>query len=60
MKITITDLKDYNEGILRYEWLDLEEYSSEDEINDFISNFLSKRFKETKELHEEWFISDYD
>jgi antirestriction protein len=60
MKIVITDLKDYNESILRYEWLDLEECSSKDEIGDFISNFLAKRSKETNELHEEWFVSDYE
>ena len=32
MKIAITDLKDYVEGILRFEWLDLEECSTADEI----------------------------
>ena len=60
MKIAITDLKDYNEGILRYEWLDLEEYSSAEEIREYIKQFLDKRSKETKELHEEWFVSDYE
>jgi len=60
MRIAITDLKDYNEGILRFEWLDLEECSSEDELQEFITNFLDKRSKETKELHEEWFVSDYE
>ncbi|MCK5283495.1 MAG: antirestriction protein ArdA [Nanoarchaeota archaeon] len=60
MKIAITDLKDYNESILRFEWLDLEEVSSKDEIGDFIENFLAKRSKETKELHEEWFVTDYE
>ena len=60
MKIAVTDLKDYNEGILRYEWLDLENCSSADELGKFISNFLAKRSKETKTLHEEWFITDYE
>lgn len=60
MKIAITDLKDYNEAILRYEWLDLEEYTSKDEIGEFIQDFLDKRSKETGELHEEWFVSDYE
>jgi len=60
MKIAVTDLKDYNEGILRFEWLDLEEYSTAEEIVCFIEKFLQKRSKETGELHEEWFISDYE
>ena len=60
MKIALTDLKDYVEGVLRFEWLDLEEYSSVDEIADYITDFLNKRMKETNELHEEWFITDYD
>ena len=60
MRIAITDLKDYNEGILRFEWLDLEEYSSVDEISEFISKFLQKRSVETGELHEEWFVTDYE
>ncbi len=60
MKIAITDLKDYNEAILRYERLDLEECSSAEEIGAFISEFLRKRSLETGELHEEWFVSDYE
>ena len=60
MKIAITDLKDYNEAILRYEWLDLEDCSSEEEIQEFIKVFLGDRTRETKELHEEWFVSDYE
>lgn len=60
MKIAITDLKDYNEGILRFEWLDLEEYPTADEISNFIKEFLDKRTKETRELHEEWFVTDYE
>ena len=60
MKIAITDLADYNEGILRYEWLDLEEYPDEAMISEYLEEFLEKRSKETGELHEEWFISDYD
>jgi len=60
MRIAVTDLKDYNESILRYEWLDLEDCSSKDEIEEFIKEFLDKRTKETKELHEEWFVSDYE
>ena len=60
MKIAVTDLKDYNEAILRYEWLDLEDCSSKEEIEEFIKEFLDKRTKETGELHEEWFISDYE
>jgi antirestriction protein len=60
MKIAITDLKDYNEAILRYEWLDLEQCSSKDDIAAFIQNFLDKRSKETGELHEEWFVTDYE
>ena len=50
MKIAITDLKDYNEGILRFEWLDLEEYSTAEEIGSYIESFLAKRSKETKDL----------
>ena len=60
MKIAITDLKDYNEAILRYKWLDLEECLSKDEISDFIEQFLAKRSKETNQLHEEWFVTDYE
>ena len=60
MKIAITDLKDYNEGILQYEWIDLETCSTADEISEYISNFLDKRSKETHELHEEWFVTDYE
>ncbi|MFH1440312.1 MAG: hypothetical protein ABIG89_07110 [Candidatus Woesearchaeota archaeon] len=52
MKIAITDLKDYNEAILCFEWLDLEEYDSAEMIADFIKDFLAKRSKETGELHE--------
>jgi hypothetical protein len=50
-KKTITDIKDYNEAILRYEWLDLERCSTADGIGGFISAFLAKRSKETGELH---------
>ncbi len=60
MKIAITDLKDYVEGILRFHWLDLKEYSTADEITSFIEEYLKKRSKETSELHEEWFVTDYD
>ena len=60
MKIAITDLKDYVEGILRFEWLDLEECSTADEIGSYIETFLAKRSKETGELHEEWFVTDYN
>ena len=60
MKIAITDLKDYNESILRYEWLDLEEYETAEQIGSFIEQFLAKRSKETGELHEEWFVTDYE
>jgi|SRR3989344_291052 len=60
MKIALTDLKDYNESILRYEWVDLEKCSTASEISDFISGFLGKRSKETSELHEEWFVTDYE
>lgn len=60
MKIAITDLKDYNEAILRFEWLNLENCSTADEIGCFISRFLAKRSKETGELHEEWFVTDYE
>lgn len=60
MKIAITDLKDYVEAILRFEWLDLEQYSTADEIGDFIKGFLDERSKETNQLHEEWFVTDYE
>ena len=60
MKIAITDLKDYVEGVLRFEWLDLEEYSTAEKIGSYIESFLAKRSKETKKLHEEWFITDYE
>jgi antirestriction protein len=60
MKIAITDLKDYNEAILRYEWLDLEQCSTAEDIGGFIDAFLAKRSKETGELHEEWFVTDYE
>ena len=60
MRIAVTDLKDYNEAVLRYEWLDLKECSTAEEIGCFIEGFLAKRTKETGELHEEWFITDYE
>ena len=60
MKIAITDLKDYNAGVLRYEWLDLEQCSTADEIGDYIKQFLGHRTEETAELHEEWFVTDYE
>ena len=60
MKIAITDLKDYVEGILRFEWLDLEECQTAEEIGKYISQFLGKRSKETGQLHEEWFVTDYE
>jgi antirestriction protein len=60
MKIAITDLADYNNGILRFMWLDLEEYSTADDIGAYIEKFLDKRTKETGALHEEWFASDYE
>ncbi len=52
MKIALTNLKDYNEGKLRFTWLDLEEYSSQEEIQDQINKFLKG--------NEEWFITDYE
>ena len=60
MRIAITDLKDYNEGILRYEWLDLEQRSTASLISSFIEEFLAKRSRETHSLHEEWFVTDYE
>ena len=56
MRIAITDLKDYNEAILRFEWLDLEQHYTVDEIGGYIKAFLDRRSKETGELHEEWFV----
>ncbi len=52
MRIALTDLKDYNEGKLRFIWLDLEEYSSKEDIQDQINKFLNG--------NEEWFITDYE
>ena len=60
MKIALTDLKDYNESILRYEWVDLEQHSTAAQLSGFIQGFLGKRSKETSELHEEWFMTDYE
>ena len=60
MRIAITDLKDYNEAILRFEWLDLSIHDTVESIGEYIAEFLKKRSKETKSLHEEWFVTDYE
>jgi len=50
--MAITDLKDYNEGKLRFEWVDLEEYPSKEELLEHIQKFLGN--------NEEWFVTDYE
>jgi antirestriction protein len=57
MKIAITDLSDYNGGKLRFEWLDVEGMDADD-IEKAVQSFLDKA--DDDEIHEEWFISDYD
>ena len=42
MKIAVTDLKDYVEGILRFEWLDLKECPSKEDVGGFIQSFLDR------------------
>lgn len=52
--ICIQDLADYNEGRLRFEWLDLNDFSDEEELGEYINNFLAAKG------HEEYMIADYD
>lgn len=60
MRIAVTDLKDYVEGVLRFEWLDLDDCPTVEALQSFIAGFLQKRSEETGELHEEWFVTDYE
>lgn len=60
MQICIQDLRDYNEGFLRYKWVDLGKVYDLEDIQEIISNYLKERTDETGELHEEWFIADYE
>ena len=36
MKICIQDLRDYNEGLLRYQWVDMKEITDLDELQEII------------------------
>ena len=60
MKICIQDLRDYNEGLLRYKWVDLKDIYDSEDLNEIIFDYLRERTAETGELHEEWFIADYE
>ena len=60
MQICIQDLRDYNEGLLRYKWVDLSRVYDLEELQEIVSSYLDERTKETGELHEEWFIADYE
>jgi antirestriction protein len=58
-QIYVTDLKDYVNGSLIGYWLDITELTVSD-IKDNIQSFLHKRTEQTNELHEEFFITDYE
>jgi antirestriction protein len=60
MQICIQDLRDYTEGLLRYKWVDMKEVTDLDELQEIVFNYLDERTKKTGELHEEWFIADYE
>ena len=60
MKICIQDLRDYTEGLLRYKWVDLKDVYDSEDLNEIVFNYLNERTEETGELHEEWFIADYE
>lgn len=52
-QICIQDLADYNEGTLRFEWLDLNDFADVEALQEHIENFLAERG------HEEYMIADY-
>lgn len=52
MKIYVADLAEYNRGILKGEWFDLEDYTDEDELMEDITEML--------EDNEEWQIHDVE
>lgn len=54
LRVYIADLADYNNGTLRGNWYDLNDYDEADDLKLEISNFL----KETG--HEEYAIHDYE
>ncbi len=64
MQIAITDRADYNEGTLRFEWVDPADHGDADGLLEYIEAFMAKttckEFKAGLCAHEEWFISDYD
>jgi len=60
MQICIQDLRDYSEGLLRYKWVDMDRVYDIEELQEVILSYLNERTKKTGELHEEWFIADYD
>lgn len=55
-EIAITDLADYNEGKLRFEWVDIDSFDDEDDLGTIIKEFIEIN----DPSHEEWIISDYD
>ena len=54
MEIALTDLEDYVNGKLRFEWVDLEDIYDIDDLEETIKKFMDVTG------HEEYFITDYD
>jgi antirestriction protein len=59
-KIYVADLAAYNEGKLVGEWIDLDEYSSGDEVMKAIQSLLEKWSKEAGVTREEYAIHDVE
>lgn len=51
-QIAITDLADYNDGKLRFKWVEMDDIYDLEDLEDIIKEFM--------ENHEEMFITDYD
>lgn len=63
-RIFVTCLASYNAGNLIGKWIDLDDYSSADDLKEAISEYLTELDKETPldggEVREEYFITDYE
>jgi antirestriction protein len=56
--VWIGDLCDYNSGILRGRWFELDHYSTPESLLEEIRAMLDEA--DDLDTHEEWFIGDYD
>jgi antirestriction protein len=55
-RVCFNDLADYNNGILRYTWFDLEDYADGEDLAEAVKAWLAERGPD----HEEWDLADHE